>query len=283
MPIFTNTATLSYNGNTISSNTVTGNILEVLSMTKTALRDVYSVGDEITYVISILNVGTSPFSGLTLTDDLGSYVQTGIARYPLTYIDGSVLYYQNGVLQADPTVRSTQPLTLTGISVPAGGNSMIIYQARVNEFAPLGVDGSITNTVTASGGSVTTPVIASETITAEEGPQLSITKALSPLTVIENSRLTYIFTISNRGNTDAVATDDIVLSDLFNPILSDITVEYNGVAVDPSNYTYNETTGQFATVAGFITVPAATFVQDPVTGVWTTIPGEVTLTVTGTV
>ncbi len=283
MPIFSNTATLSYNGNTINSNTVTGNLLEVLSMTKNALSGVYSAGDEVTYVVSILNTSSVPFAGITLTDDLGSYVQTGIARYPLTYVDGTAIYFQNGVLQAAPAVGSTQPLTFTGISVPAGGNTMIIYQARVNEFAPLGVDGSVTNTVTASGGNITTPVTASETINAEGGAQLSITKSLSPLTVTENSRLTYTFIINNSGNTDAVVGDDIILSDLFNPILSDITVEYNGEAVDPSNYTYNEATGQFATVPGFITVPAASYVQDPVTGVWTTIPGEVTLTVTGTV
>ena len=82
---------------------------------------------------------------------------------------------------------------------------------------------------------------------------------------------------------EAVAADNVVLSDNFNPILSDIVVEYNGNVVDPSNYSYDAATGQFSTVPGFITVPAATYVQDGATGVWTTIPGEVTLSVTGTV
>ena len=48
------------------------------------------------------------------------------------------------------------------------------------------------------------------------------------------------------------------------------------------DYTYDATTGRFATVAGKVTVPAATYTQDAATGVWTTAPGSSTLTVTGT-
>ena len=33
----------------------------------------------------------------------------------------------------------------------------------------------------------------------------------------------------------------------------------------PTNYTYDKTTGAFASVAGQITVPAATYTRDPVT------------------
>ena len=46
------------------------------------------------------------------------------------------------------------------------------------------------------------------------------------------------------------------------------------------NYTYDETTGAFATVAGQITVPAATFTQNA-DGSYTTNPGVTVLTVTG--
>lgn len=42
MAAFYNQATLSYNGNTTTSNITTGEILEVLSATKTALRDTYN-------------------------------------------------------------------------------------------------------------------------------------------------------------------------------------------------------------------------------------------------
>lgn len=74
------------------------------------------------------------------------------------------------------------------------------------------------------------------------------------------------------------------MTDTFDPILSNISVTYNGAAwTTPANYTYNEATGVFATVPGQIVVPAASYVQDTVTGAWRTIPATVTLRVTGVV
>ena len=46
---------------------------------------------------------------------------------------------------------------------------------------------------------------------------------------------------------------------------------------------YNQTTGVFTTLGGTITVPAATYTQDPVTGEVTVTPGVSVLTITGTV
>lgn len=71
MATFHNQATLSYNGNTTTSNITTGEILEVLSATKTALRDSYTSNDSVTYIISIINSGTTVFTGLNVTDNLG--------------------------------------------------------------------------------------------------------------------------------------------------------------------------------------------------------------------
>ena len=74
------------------------------------------------------------------------------------------------------------------------------------------------------------------------------------------------------------------MTDTFDPILSGLTVTFNGAAWAPTtNYTYNAATGAFATVAGQITVPAATYTQNAATGEWSTTPGVSTLTVTGTV
>ena len=121
-------------------------------------------------------------------------------------------------------------------------------------------------------------------MTAEIAPDLSITKSVSPSTVTENGRITYTFTIRNSGNADAEATDDVIVTDQFTPILSDIVVTYNGTTwTEPVDYTYNAATGQFATAAGAITVPAAVFTRDPVTGAWVSDPGVAILTVTGTV
>lgn len=284
MAIFTNQATLAYNDVITNSNITTGELLEVLSATKTAVVDTYGAGGDITYVVSILNAGTAPITGLTLSDDLGSYAVGSGTVYPLSYVAGSVRYYVNGALQAAPAVTAGPPLTVTGISVPAGGNAILIYEAAVTGYAPLAVDSTIDNTVTITGGGLTAPVTATETVTAESAPVLTITKSVSPSTVTENGQLTYTFVIQNSGNTAAVATDNAVITDLFDPILSGLSVVFNGEAwADPANYSYDETTGQFSTVAGQVTVPAATYTQDADTGVWTVSPGVSILTVTGTV
>jgi len=284
MALFTNQATLTYNDVVTNSNVATGELLEVLSAVKTAVQDTYRVGDEVTYVVSLLNSGPSAVTGLTLTDDLGGYQQAGVTRYPLTYVEGSVLYYVNGVLQPAPTVTAGPPLTIGGLSVPAGGNAVVVYAASVNRFAPQGVADTIVNTVTVTGGGLSSPITATETVTAAETADLTITKGISPAVVTENSRVTYTFTIQNYGNTPAIATDNAAISDLFDPILTDLAVTYNGTTwTEPANYSYDETTGLFTTVPGQITVPAATYTQDPSTGLWTVTPGVSVLTVVGTI
>ena len=50
-----------------------------------------------------------------------------------------------------------------------------------------------------------------------------------------------------------------------------------------TDYTYNETTGEFATVQSRITVPAATYEQDAETGAWIITPGVSTLVITGSI
>ena len=284
MAIFSNQATLTYSGGTTSSNIVTGEIVDTLAVTKTAVGDTYRPGDTVTYVISLVNSGTTALTGITLTDDLGTYpFGTGTVT-PLTYEDGSILYYVNGTLQGAPTVNAGPPLSIVGISVPAGGNATVVYSTTLNEFAPIGEGGTVTNTVTASGAGLSEPVVAEETVAAVEEAVLSITKSLSPTTVPENGVITYSFLISNTGNAPATATDNVTVTDTFNPILSDITVTLEGVTLtEGTDYTYDEATGVFTTVPSRITVPAATIAQDPATGAYTTLPGTALLTVSGTV
>jgi len=282
MPAFTNRATLSYNGNTTNSNTITGNLVEVLSAAKTAVRNEYSSGDSITYVVSITNAGTTPYTNLTLTDNLGEYAYGESSLVPLTYLEGSIRYFINGTLTADPAVTAGPPLEITGIQVPAQGNAVLIYEARANEFAPPELEGSITNTAVISGGGLNTPLTASAVVNAETRANLTISKAVCPAVVTENGQLTYTFIIQNSGNTPAAADDNVVLTDTFNPVLNSITVTYNGEPWDASNYTYNTETGEFSTVPGQITVPAAGYIRQE-DGTWTIDPGVSTLVITGTV
>lgn len=283
MATFYNQATLSYSGGIVNSNITTAELVEVLTATKTAVVDEYSLNSQITYAINIINSGNVAFSGLTVTDNLGDYTFGATVLQPLDYVDGSVKYFVDGVLQATPTVTATSPLTVTGINVPAGGTATVLYTVQVNSFAPPAQGSTVQNTATISGGGIT-PLTVTETVTAATDPILSINKSVSPATVTENGQLTYTFVIQNIGNQEAVAGDNVVITDVFDPALSGVTVTYNGTPwASPANYTYDEGTGTFQTVAGAITVPAATYTQNPVTGAWTVDPGVAVITVTGTV
>lgn len=285
MAQFTNQASISYNGVTANSNIVTGEITRVLSVSKTSVSGSYRRGDTLTYTVSISNTGSAPYTGLTVTDDLGAYTTGTTSVTPLTFAGDSVLYYVNGVLQAAPTVAAGPPLTISGISVPAGGNALLVYRATVNDYAAPGTGGSIVNTVTVNGGGLTEPISASETVTADTSALLSITKALNPTVVAENGQIVYTFTIQNSGAEAADAAAGLIVSDTFNPVLrAPITVTLNGESLgDAGNYSYNAASGAFATTAGRVTVPAATYTQDAATGLWMITPGTAVLTVTGTI
>lgn len=283
MAQFTNFATLTYTGGTTNSNTVTGELVDLASIAKSALTSTYVQGDRIVYVLSLRNTGETAVTGLTLSDDLGGYTFGTGTVYPLNYVADTLQYYVNGIKQATPTVTAGPPLTISGITIPAGGDAMVIYETAVTAYAPVGQESTIVNTATLSGPGITNAQTAQETVSARTGPSLAITKALSPTTVTENSRITYTFVIQNTGNTEASASDNLVVSDTFDPVLSDIQVTFNGVTwTAGTQYTYNQTSGLFTTTAGAITVPAATYAR-ATDGTWITTPGTATLVITGTI
>lgn len=261
MASFTNFATLSYNGGTTNSNTVTGELLEALTVTKTAVVKNYAANDKITYIISIVNSGAQPVTNLTVTDNLGAYEFNSGTVYPLAYVPNSVRYYVNGVLQTAPTATPEPPLVITVPNVPANG--------------------SITNTANVTDGNL--EVSASETVSTDDRAVLTISKALCPAVVTGNGQITYTFVIENTGNTEASEAERIVLTDTFDPILKNIAVTFNGTAwAAGTQYTYVETTGVFATLPGQITVPAAQYTQNA-NGTWATTPGTAEVVITGTV
>lgn len=285
MATFFNQATLSYGGNTVNSNTTEAELLSGLSITKTPITSTYSAGGNVVYAITLSNMSGSAYNALTVTDDLGAYTLTGVGTVlPLTYVQDSLVYYLNGVLQSTPTVSAVGGLAVSGINIPGNSTATLIYEAEVNEFAPIAAGSVITNTATTNGGVGIGEISDTATVTVSEAPQLTIAKAVCPPVVSDNDRVTYTIIVQNLGNTPIVNTDGVIISDTFNPVLTDITVTLDGATLDPgTGYSYNQTTGAFATADGAITVPAATYTQNPTTGAISTTPGVTVLTVTGTV
>ena len=258
MALFTNFATLSYQGRSVHSNTVTGEILETLSAAKTAAAESYSPGEDLSYVLSLVNTGDTELSGLTVTDDLGAYEYAGTA------------------------VTAGPPMVVTGLTVPAGGSLMLVYEAMPTVYAPPTADGTILNTATVTGPGLAVPVTASAEVPAAQEAELSVRKTLSPAQVLPGGELSYSFTLENSGNTPVLASENAVLQDAFDPILSGISVSLDGTPWTAGvNYSYAQASGEFATLPGQLTVPAASYTQNP-DGSWTLTPGTVTLTVTGT-
>ena len=284
MAIFSNQATLTYNGSSTNSNIAYGEILDVLAATKTSVEGTYTPGTLVTYVVTLRNTGNTPLNNLTVTDDLGGYTFNGETVYPLTYEDGSAILFVGGIPQAAPAVTAGPPLVVSGINVPASSDAVLVYQARANTFANPVEGSTIDNTVTITGDGLSAPITATETVTVQAAPMLTISKSITPSQVVDNDRVTYTFVIQNSGNEAVVATDNAAISDIFDPILTALAVTFNGaVWTEGTQYNYNEATGLFTSVPGQILVPAATYTQDPVTGTYTVTPGIATLIVTGTI
>ena len=284
MAIFSNQATLTYNGTVTNSNIAYGEILEVLAASKTSVEGSYTPGELVTYAVTLRNTGNQTVNGIVVTDDLGGYTFGGGTVCPLTYEAGSATLFIDGVLQPAPSVVAGPPLVISGISLAGGSDAVLVYQARANEYANPVEGGTITNTATVTADGLGTPVTASETVDVTVLPTLSILKSISPSQVVDNDRVTYTFVIQNTGNRAVLATDNAIVSDVFNPVLSALSVTYHGdVWTGGVEYNYDGVSGLFTTNPGYIVVPAATYTQDPVTGAYTLVPGTATLTVTGTI
>lgn len=283
MATIRNQATLLYNGITTKSNITTGELVEVISAAKTAVVTNYDSDSIITYIISIVNSGNSSFTNLKITDNLGQYESEELRLVPLDYVRGSLRYYVNGILQESPEAGGT-PLVIAPISLTANGNAVIVYQARPNEFAPLEAEGSITNKAVISGDGLSAPINIEETVYVRSAARLSISKSMTPTVISGSDQVTYTFIIQNTGNTAITTADNVIISDIFDPVLDITSVTFNGKAwTEPDNYTYNEETGLFTSGADQVTVPATSYTANPETGAIVINPGISTLVIKGTI
>ena len=87
MATFTNQARLTYTGGSAASNITVGELVEVLTATKTAVVPNYQRGGTVTYLITLTNTGTTALTNLTVTQDTatGAYsIVPGTATITVT-------------------------------------------------------------------------------------------------------------------------------------------------------------------------------------------------------
>jgi uncharacterized repeat protein (TIGR01451 family) len=287
MATIENFATVSYTSGGVSETKVS-NLAEIglesaISFTKTTLGETYGEDEVVTYILSMTNTSTAPITNVSVTDDLGTFVFGTLELTPLTYAPPALLLIDGQDVSTQLTVDTSTAglLVFSFPTLPAGATANIVYRAAVNEYAPLDVDASITNTATLTSDSDCADGTASATINALSAANVSVFKQMSPNPVICGDTVTYTIRIYNYGN---IAAENVVLTDTFNPAPTNITVSRDGVLLIGTDYSYVKGTLTVpATATSPVIVPAATFVRDATTGIVTVTPGMVEYTITGTI
>ncbi len=267
---------------TASSNTTTTTLLDEYSLlaTKEALITNFRPGDNVTYVVRIVNNGRGDLYSVTVNDNLGG-APGGVN--PLAYLAGSARAYSNGAagVAITPIVApGSLTFELTNSLTP-GSSVILVYMAQVITALPASIS-TITNIaeVSALGGSTSGQVVKASPaptaiISREAYADLSIYKAADKMNVTNGDTLTYTFTLTNTGTEVA---RDVVLTDSFPPnfTISSVSVTSNGVTINypASEYDVTNNTITLPNANGTpIAVPAATSAGSGVT----------TITIAGTV
>lgn len=287
MPTIENFATVRYTSNGVESTTVS-NLAEIalessVSLSKTPLSATYGNDTVLTYILTVQNTSGAPLTSVRIEDDLGTFSFGTTELTPLTYAGDAILLIngQNATAQLEVDSSSPSSLIFTVPSLPAGATANIVYNAQVNEFAPLELESAIVNNATLSADAECADGTASATVTAQTGASVSVLKQMSPNPVVCGDTLTYSIRVYNYGN---AAAENLQLIDEFDPAPSNITVTRNGVVVPATDYTYEAGVLTVpATATEGDTIPPATFTRDPVTGVVSVIPGMVEYVITGTI
>lgn len=285
MATIENFATVSYTSGGITETKVS-NLAEIglesaVSFNKTTLGDTYGEESVITYILSITNTSTSAITNVSITDDLGSFTFGTMELTPLAYTAPALLLIDGQDVSTQLTVDSSVAgsLNFTFPTLPAGATANIVYRAAVNEYAPLDLNSSITNTASLTSDTECGDGSASATVNAASAANVSVFKQMSPNPVVCGDTVTYTIRIYNYGN---IPAESLTLTDTFNPAPDTITVTQDGTLLSPADYTYagGTLTAPSATATP-VSVPAATFTRDVATGIVSVTPGMVEYVITG--
>ncbi len=243
--------------NSSTSNVAMTTLIVPLSLAKTSVEVSYTKNQTITYILTITNTASTSINSVIIRDNMGTIESLNLPS--TTYVGPSYLYI-NGLFSS-----SLSPVLIDGeieytiSAIEPLSTATVIFQAKVNEYAPLSQDSSITNTLTVSADTFNQDVTTEYTIPINNEARVSIVKSMSPNPVYEGGELSYEFQVSNCGNIEATS---LVLSDSFSPAPSSIVSLYlDEEIVEVSEYDYVDGTLTFPSAGSTLTltIPPATF------------------------
>jgi uncharacterized repeat protein (TIGR01451 family) len=284
-----NKATLTYEyGTSSTKGKATSNIAVTtlegpLTIATRTLEAVYRADDVLTYTISVKNTGSAGLTSVKVDDNLGTYaVSTTVNATPLTYLGPANLYINDVYSSALTPTQSTNAdlITFTIGDLAAGATAMIVYKVQQNQYTKLVSGSSIkdTSSVTASGFNA--PIVTDYTIAVDNYADLVIDKTMYPNPVLDGTKLTYTFVVSNYGNIDA---SKVELQDAFDTANAptDLVITKDSLPFTDIDYTSKVLTIPKPGTTSPITLAKAMIKQDATTGVVSVVPTTTTFVVVG--
>ncbi|WP_162239087.1 beta strand repeat-containing protein [Agreia sp. Leaf335] len=228
--------------------------VQALRITKTADRTQVVPGQQITYTVTVQNVGAVDYttaSPATFSDDLTAVLDDATWSDNATASSGTVTY--------------TQPTLSWSGAIASGGTVTVTYSVVVND-PPTG-DSQINNAVTSTTPGNNCPVGNSDPACIVRIPSSSYTvsKVASATVASPGDTVTYTVTVSNTGVENYTAANPASFSDDLTAVLDDAT--YNGDATNGATVTANTLTWSGALPAGqTVTITYSVKVNNPDTG-----------------
>lgn len=268
----------------VSSNVAVTTLQDLLTVSKTSLGDSYSQNSEMPFIISINNNNTDAIRNIKIQDDMGTYCLgqeiCDASFTPLSYVGPSVLYI-GGTFSSniEPKISSGK-LIFEIQSIPARSNALIFYKTITNNFAQLISGSQIISTVSVSSENIGNTINESSTISVKDEADIRIIKNMNPNPILTGEKITYNFSLYNYGNTEAT---NVTLNDTFAPAPSSVNVYLNSQELLPLDFSYTNSTLSVPSYNSnlSVSIPAANFIQDNITGLISIEPGMTSITVTG--